>query len=113
MKENPLKTFFFFFWGGGGGGGDNTEIALEIHMKETERVSNRGSVQLSLQVSKLDKMICYLTFFDDQLICFICISIFVISEVFEEAAYGLFHILAIKTNCHQIENFKGIGKKIE
>ena len=33
MKENPLKTKHV-----GGGGGENTEIALEIHMQETEEV---------------------------------------------------------------------------
>ena len=63
-------------------GGENTEIALEIHIKETEGVS---IMQLSLQ-SRLDKVICYLTFCDDQLICLICISILVISEVFEDSS---------------------------
>ena len=42
-------------------------------------------MQLSLQ-SRLDKVICYLTFCDDQFICLICISIFVISEVFEDSS---------------------------
>ena len=45
-------------WGGGGGGVENTEIELEIHIKETEGVLIR---QLSLQLSRLDKMICFLT----------------------------------------------------
>ena len=30
--------------GGGGGGGENTEIALEIHMKETEEMFNNAVV---------------------------------------------------------------------
>ena len=34
---------------------EHTEIALEIHMKETEGVL---IMQLSLQLSRLDKMIC-------------------------------------------------------
>ena len=46
-------------------------------MKETEGVL---IMQLSLQLSKLDKVICYSTFYDDQFICLMCISIFVISE---------------------------------
>ena len=55
---------------------------LEIHIKETEGVL---IMQLSLQLSRLDKEICYITFCDDQLICLICISIFVISEVFADS----------------------------
>ena len=46
-------------------GGEHTEIALEIHMKETEGVL---IMQLSLQLSRLDKMVCYSTFCDDQFI---------------------------------------------
>ena len=65
------------------GGGEQTEIALEIHMKETEGVL---VMQLSLQLSMLDKVICYSTFSDNQFICLICISIFVISEVFEDSS---------------------------
>ena len=52
MKENLLnnnKTV----------GGEHTETALEIHMKETEGVL---IMQLSLQLSMLDKLICYSTF---------------------------------------------------
>ena len=75
MKENLLKDKTV--------GGEHTEIALEIHMKETEGVL---IMQLSLQLSRLDKMICYSTFCDDQFICFVCISIFVISEVYEESS---------------------------
>ena len=44
-------------------------------------------MQLSLQLSMLDKVICYLTF--------ICISIFVINEVFEDSSLtgvGYFHL---------------------
>ena len=48
-------------------------------MKETDGV-------LIMQLSRLDKMICYSTFCDDQFICLICISIFVISEVFEDSS---------------------------
>ena len=72
MKENLLKNKT--------AGGEHAEIALEIHMKETEGVP---IMQLSLQLSRLDKMICYSTFCDDQFICLICISIFVISDIFE------------------------------
>ena len=42
-------------------------------------------MQLSLRLSRLDKVICYSTFRDDQFGCLICISIFVISEVFEDS----------------------------
>ena len=42
-------------------------------------------MQLLLQLSRLDKMICYSTFCDDQLICLICISIFVVSVVIEDS----------------------------
>ena len=65
---------------GGGGGGEDTEVALEIHIKETEGVL---IMQLSLPLSRLDKVICYSTICDDKFICLICISIFVISEAFE------------------------------
>ena len=65
---------------GGGGGGEHTEIALEIHMKETEGVL---IIQLSLPLSTVDKVICYSTFCDDQVIC---LSIFVISEVYEDSS---------------------------
>ena len=75
MKENLLKNKTV--------GGEHTEIALEIHMKETEGVP---IMQLSLQLSRLDKMVCYSTFCDDQFICHICISIFVISEVFKDSS---------------------------
>ena len=74
MKENLLKNKTV--------GGEHTETGLEIHMKETEGVL---IMQLSLQLSRLDKMVCYSTFCDDQFICLICISIFVISEVFEDS----------------------------
>ena len=60
-------------------------------MKETEGVL---IMQLSLRLSRLDKVICYSTFCDDQFICLICISIFVISEVFEDSnltGVGFFH----------------------
>ena len=60
-------------------GGEHTEIALELHMKETDGV-------LIMQLSRLDKMICYSTFCDDQFICLTCISVFVISEVFEDSS---------------------------
>ena len=75
MKENPLKNKTL--------GCEHTEIALEIHMKETDGVL---IMQLSLQLSRLVKMICYLTFCDDQFICLICISILIISEVFEDSS---------------------------
>ena len=52
-------------------------------MKETEGVL---IIQLSLQLSVLDKVTCYSTFCDDQFICLLCISIFVISEVFEDSS---------------------------
>ena len=60
MKENQLKNRTV----GGGGGGvcDNTEIALEIHIKQTEGVL---IIQLSLRLSRLDKVICYSKFCDD------------------------------------------------
>ena len=64
-------------------GSEHTEIALEIHMKETEAVL---IMQLSLQLSMLDKVICYSTFCDDQFICLKCISIFVISKVSEDSS---------------------------
>ena len=48
-------------------------------MKETDGV-------LIMQLSRLDKMICYSIFCDDQFICLICISIFDISEVFEDSS---------------------------
>ena len=66
MKANLLKNKTV--------GGEHTEIALEIHMKETEGVL---TMQLSLQLSRLDKIICYSTFCDDQFICLVRISIFV------------------------------------
>ena len=75
MKENLLKNKTVR--------GEHTEIALEINMKETEGVL---IMQLSLQLSRLDKMVCYSTFCDDQFICLICVSIFVISEVFEDSS---------------------------
>ena len=75
MKENLLNNKTV--------GGEHTEIALKIHMKETEGVL---IMQLSLQLSMLDKVICYSTFCDDQFICLMCISIFVISEVFEDSS---------------------------
>ena len=84
MKENLLNNKTV--------GGEHTEIALEIHMKETEGVL---IMQLSLQLSTLDKVICYSTFCDDQFICLMCISIFVISEVFEDSSLtgvGFFHL---------------------
>ena len=62
MKEKLLKNKTV--------GGEYTETALEIHMKETEGVL---IMQLSLQLSRLDKMVCYSTFCDDQFICLICI----------------------------------------
>ena len=71
MKENLQKKKTV--------GGEHTETALELHMKETDGV-------LIMQLSRLDKMICYSTFCDDQFICLICISIFVISEVFEDSS---------------------------
>ena len=52
----------------------------------------------SLQLSRLDKMVCHSTFCDDQFICLICISIFVISEVFEDSSLtgvGCFFYLRI------------------
>ena len=51
-------------------GVEKAEIALETHFKETEGVL---IMQLSLQLSRLDKVICYSTFCDDQFICLICI----------------------------------------
>ena len=61
-------------------------------MKETEGVL---IMQLSLRLSRLDKVICYSTFCDDQFTCLICISIFVISEVFEDSSLtgvGFLHL---------------------
>ena len=81
MKENLLNNKT--------AGGEHIEIALEIHMKETEGVL---IMQLSLQLSMLDKVICYSTFCDDQFICLTCISIFVISEVFEKQASAFFSL---------------------
>ena len=75
MKENLLKDKTVR--------GEHTEIALEIHMKKTEGVL---IMQLSLQLSRLDKMIRYSTFCDDRFICLVCISIFVIIEVHEESS---------------------------
>ena len=75
MKENLLKNKTV--------GGEHTEIALEIHMKETGGVL---IMQLSLQLSRLDKMVCYSTFCDDQCICLKYILIFVISEVSEDCS---------------------------
>ena len=49
MKENLLRNKSV-----GGGGGKYTEIALEIHFQETERVL---IMQLSLQLSRFDKVI--------------------------------------------------------
>ena len=71
MKENLQKNKTV--------GGEHTKIELELHMKETDGV-------LIMQLSKLDKMICYSTFCDGKFICLICISIFVISEVFEDSS---------------------------
>ena len=71
MKENLQKNETV--------GGQHTEIALEPYMKKTDGV-------LIMQLSRLDKMICYSTFCDDQFICLICISIFVISEIFEDSS---------------------------
>ena len=63
MKENLLNNKTL--------AGEHTEIALEkIYMKETEGVL---IMQLSLQLSMLDKVICYSTFCDDQFICLMCI----------------------------------------
>ena len=75
MKENLLKNKTVEV--------EHTEIALEIHMKETEGVL---IMQLSLQLSRLDKMICYSKFCDDQFICLVCILIFIISEVFDDSS---------------------------
>ena len=75
MKENLLNNKTVR--------GEHTEIALEIHMKKTEGVL---IMQLLLQLSMLEKVICYSTFCDDQFICLMCISIFVISEVFEDSS---------------------------
>ena len=58
MKENLLNNKTV--------GGKHTEIALEIHMKETEGAL---IMQLLLQLSMLDKLICYSTFCDDKFIC--------------------------------------------
>ena len=46
-------------------GGEHTEIALEIDMKKIGVLI----MQLSLQLSRLDKIVCYSTFCDDQFIC--------------------------------------------
>ena len=48
-------------------------------MKETDGVP-------IMQLSRLDMMICYSTFCDDQFICLISVSIFIISEVFEDSS---------------------------
>ena len=83
MKENLQKNKTL--------GGEHTEIALELQMKETDGV-------LIMQLSRLDNMICYSTFCDDQFICLICISIFVISEVFEDSSLtgvGFFFIYVL------------------
>ena len=44
---------------------DFAETTLEIHMKETKGVL---IMQLSLQLSMVDKVICYSTFCDEQFI---------------------------------------------
>ena len=74
MKENLLNNKTV--------GSEHTEIVLEIHMKETGVLIMR----LSLQLSMLDKVVCYSTFYDAQFICLMCISIFVISEIFEDSS---------------------------
>ena len=56
-------------------------------------------MQLLLQLSMLDKVICYSTICDDKVICPMCISIFVISEVFEDSSLigvGFFHLRITK-----------------
>ena len=59
MKENLLKNKTV--------GGKHTEIALEIHMKETGVLI----MQLSLQLSRLDKIVCYSTFCNDQFMSYL------------------------------------------
>ena len=73
----PLKYFFSGSRGPHGPDlpspfGRKFHIALIMQLKS------------SLQLSRLDKVICYSTFCDDQVICLTCISIFVIREVFED-----------------------------
>ena len=63
-------------------GGEHTEIAVEIHMKET----GVPIMQLSPRLSMLNRVICHSTSCDDQFICLMCISTFVISEVFEDSS---------------------------
>ena len=60
MKENLLKNKIV--------AGEHTEIELEIHMKETEGVL---IMQLSLQLSRLDKIVCFSTFCDDQFLSYL------------------------------------------
>ena len=67
----------------------------ELNRSFIERNRRVLIMQLSLRLSRLDKVICYSTFCDDQFICLICISIFVISEVFEDSSLtgvGFFHL---------------------
>ena len=69
-------------------------------MKEMELLIK----QLSLQLSRLDKMICQSTFSDDQLICLIGVSIFVISEVFEGSSFCFFVFLFFFFHLYVIQN---------
>ena len=61
MKENLQKNKTV--------GGEHTEIALELHMKETDGV-------LIMQLSRLDKMICHSKFCDDHMISLSVLSVF-------------------------------------
>ena len=92
MKEDLLKNKTCR-------GVEDTDIELEIHIKETERVL---IMQLSLQLSRLNNIICYSTFCDDQFISLICISIFVIGEVFEDSSLTgvvFFHLRTTIPTC--------------
>ena len=56
-------------------------------------------MQLSLQLSRLDKVICYLTFCNNKFICLIYISIFVISEVFEDSSLTVVVFFHLRRVC--------------
>ena len=86
MKESLLKHKTV-----GGGGGEYLDCVRNLYERNRRSAYN----VVITAVVKVDKVICYSTFCDDQFICLTCISIFVISEVFEDsslAGVGFFHL---------------------
>ena len=79
MKENVLKNKTVEGGEGGGGGWEYWDCVRNSYKGEL-------TMQLSLQFSRLDKVTCYSTFCDDQFSCLIFISIFVMSDVFENSS---------------------------